>query len=523
MPTHLRALVVIMGLAVAMLWFARKFVIEKTIAPDDFKRRAGMWITLTLLMCFTYNYWLYVLISVPLLVIFGGRDSNRFCFFLFLILAIPPFPAEIPGFGVFNSLLAMDHLRWMALAVLLPAYWSLRVQPGVEPFGRTTTDVFVLAYMLLWLILQVPETTATNLFRILITLITDIFLPYYVASRALRSVRDYRDAIASFVIGLLIIAPMLVFENIRTWLLYSQIESVLGLPPWGMGGYLARDGGILRAIATAGHPIVAGYHMAVGLALAAFLYASIAKKRMWWALVFVLGCGLIAAMSRGPWVGTAAMTIVLLATGPRVASKLMQAGLLSLLVIPALLMTEQGQTIIDYLPFIGTVETRNVEGRQHLFEVAMRVVMHYPFFGSLDFISNPEIEALRGNDGIVDLVNSYVGVALASGFVGLGLFVAPFAVVILGTLRALFTLDKDSDLHLLGRTLLAAVVAILVTIGTVSSICAVSVVYLSVVGMGAGYLRLVAAAQMQGSSMPGPSRTDPPSQGARMAQPRRQH
>jgi hypothetical protein len=314
-----------------------------------------------------------------------------------------------------------------------------------------------------------------------------------------------------------------VIENLRTWLLYSQIEMVLGLPAWGYGNYLARDGGILRAIAAAGHPIVLGYHMAVGLGLSMFLYASVSNKRMWWLLFFTLLAGLIAAMSRGPWVGAAAMLVVMLATGPKVGSRMAQVGAWSLLVVPILLTTEPGQKIIDYLPFVGTVETRNVEGRAHLFEVAMQVVMNYPVFGALDFITHPDMEALRGSDGIIDLVNSYVIVALSSGFVGLALFVGPFALVVLGILRCLFSLDKNSEEHLLGRALLGALVAILVTIATVSSICAVAIVYFTVMGLGAGYVRMITSAQRAGGwagGMPVPVR---PVVNPRMAQPRRQH
>jgi hypothetical protein len=135
------------------------------------------------------------------------------------------------------------------------------------------------------------------------------------------------------------------------------------------------------------------------------------------------------------------------------------------------------------------------------------------------------MEALRGSDGIIDLVNSYVIVALSSGFVGLALFVGPFALVVLGILRCLFSLDKHSEEHLLGRALLGALVAILVTIATVSSICAVAVVYFTVMGMGAGYVRMITAAQRAGGRMGGMPVPVRPAMNPRMGQPqpRRQH
>lgn len=499
MPTHLRALVVIMVMALAVLWLMRPVATEQAITPVDYKRRATLWVWLTLIAFLSHNYWLFVLISVPLMAVAGARDSNRLSLYLFVLFAIPLFQVEVPGFGVFERLLAFDHTRWLALAVLLPAYWALRAKPEVEPFGRTWVDKFVFAYMLLWFILQLQATTLTNLFRITLYLFIDIFLPYYVASRALRNLRDYHDAFMSFVVALLIMCPLAAFELARSWLLYNGLELAMGQVPWGFGGYLGRgDGGPLRAIVSAGHPIALGYFMSVGLGLAVFLCRSVASKRTRLWICVGLCVGLLAAMSRGPWVGAAAMAVVIVFTGPRVTSKLMQVSLWSLLAIPILLSTEQGRKAIDYLPFIGTVEAQNVEFRQRLVEVSLGVLSHFPFFGALDYMSHPDMEQMRGGDGIIDMVNTYLSVAMSTGVVGLTLFATPFLLVIVGILRALYQLpDKEGELHTLGRALLAALVTIIVTIGTVAPIVAIPAVYLCVVGMGAGYLRLVRETQQK--------------------------
>lgn len=513
MPAHLRALVVILVLSLVVLWLVRGVATERSIDPQDFKRRALAWLGLTLLAFLTHNYWIYAVLSVILLLVCGGRDSNRLCFFFFVLFAVPPFQVEVPGFGVFERLLQVDHVRWLALVVLLPAYWSLRTKPEVTPFGQTTIDKFVLAYMLLWIALQLSATTLTNLFRISLYLFIDFFLPYYVASRALRNLSDYRDALMSFAVAALLMSPVAVFELGRSWLLYSGLETVLGQPYWGMGNYLERDGGILRASATTGHPIALGYVMCVALGLVTFLRLSTVSGRAWKLLVFGLCVGLVAAMSRGPWVGAAAMAVILLVTGPKVMSKLSQAGIWGLLIGPILLSTEKGQKVLDYLPFVGTVETANVEFRQRLMEVCLGVLANYPFFGALDFMSHPDMEQMRGGDGIIDMVNTYLTVAMMTGGVGLILFLGPFVLSGLGILRALYKLeDKDGELHLLGRALLAALIGIMVSIGTLSAILTVPVVYLSIIGMAAGYLRLVretseqvlpASGQMRGHGSPG--------------------
>ena len=51
--------------------------------------------------------------------------------------------------------------------------------------------------------------------------------------------------------------------------------------------------------------------------------------------------------------------------------------------------------------------------------------------------------------------------------------------------------DKDSEEYLLGQTLLATLLCILVTIATVSSISFVPLVYWSVAGMGVAYTQML--------------------------------
>ena len=99
---------------------------------------------------------------------------------------------------------------------------------------------------------------------------------------------------------------------------------------------------------------------------------------------------------------------------------------------------------------------------------------------------------MRQGQGIIDVVNTYIGVALNYGFVGLGLFVAFFAVTLLGIYRAMRSIpDKNSEEYLLGRVLLATLLAIVVIIFTVSSISIIPIVYFSVTGMGGAYVIMV--------------------------------
>ncbi len=493
MPLHLRALVVIMVLSLITLWWSRRYVAcDRAIAPEDYRRRALIWIAITLLTFLTHSYWIFALISVPLLVIYGKRDPNPLGFYFFLLFAVPPFAVVVPGFGVFDHLLEVDHLRWMSLAVLLPAFLALNADPNVPRVGSTAVDKLILAYIALWFVLQAQYTTVTNLVRITLYLFIDVFLPYYVASRALRNLQGYRDALMALVIGIGIMAPLAMFEFSRRWLIYNAVDVALGLPLWGFGNFLERGEGVLRALVSTGHPIVLGYLMMAALGFMHFLRRSVNSKLQWSLVWLVLFGGMFASVSRGPWVGAVAMFAMLVLTGPNVTSKVGKAIVAAIVLIPIALTTEQGQKMLDYLPFIGTVEARNVDFRQRLIDVSLGVLANFPWFGALDYLSHPDLEQMRGEDGIIDMVNNYLGVAMATGMVGLTLFAAPFVIVVVNLAMTLHRIpDKDNEVHLLGRALLAVIIGILVTIGTVAAIVSVPVVYMAVLGMASGYVHLV--------------------------------
>jgi len=122
----------------------------------------------------------------------------------------------------------------------------------------------------------------------------------------------------------------------------------------------------------------------------------------------------------------------------------------------------------------------------------MIVIKRNPWFGSINYLDTPEMESMRQGQNIIDIVNTYISVALEKGFVGLGLFVSFFFLTLLGIYRAMHSVqDKDSEEHLLGRVLLATLLAILIIIFTVSSISVIPIVYWSVAGLGVAYAQMV--------------------------------
>lgn len=492
MPEHLRALVFILPIAWVVFFFAKKaMTVGGPCKPEDFDRRRKLWFALTLTAFLAHNFWLFAALATIAIVFLARDEPNKCALHLAVLVCLPRLTASISGGGIVKELFAIDPLRLLALFILVPVWWQLRKRPDVEPFGKLLCDKIMIAMFALEIVLTLPERTVPSVLRdSVFYAFTNVFLLYYVGSRSLRSMQHFRDALGALTVGLWVFCALVAFEFLRRWLLYSSVERALGVS-LGDRGYLIRSG-MLRAEGTAGQSIIAGYTAAVGIGVYLYVGTLIQNKwlrRLGMALMFA---GIIGAFARGPWVGAVAIIAVFVLLGPSPLGTLGKIVGVILLSLPLLLSTEAGLTIIDHLPWIGTVDSRNVDFRENLFDVAVRVILQYPFFGNFDFALIPEIEALRGNDGIIDVVNTYIMIALKGGLVSLALFAGLVLVAMWGVFTTLLKLDKTEERHVLGRALLATMVGVLVTIATVSPIFFVYPIYWVLVGLMVGFTQLVA-------------------------------
>jgi O-antigen ligase len=490
MPDHLRALVVILVLAGLSFALARAPACAAAMKDEDFARRRNVWFALTAAAFLAHDFWLFLLFAAALLFLTVPSEGNKLALYFFVLFAVPAIDAEIPGFGLMEHFFAIDYLRLLALVILLPAWLALRARPETEPFGRSNADKLLAAYLILQFFLQLPHTTLTEtLRRGVFYAFLDVFLPYYVASRAARDRAALRDALMAFVLGALVLAPIALFEFARHWLLYPPLEEALGVN-WGLLNYLERGDGLLRAQASTGHPIILGYVLAVALGLAFYLGRFIPSTRWRKGALVLLAAGLVAAMSRGPWIGAAVMVLAFVATGPQALPRLAKLGVAALCVVPLLLVSSAGQALVDYLPFVGSVEAQNVTYRELLFEISLGVVLEHPFFGAWDFLQLPVMQQLKQGEGIIDIVNTYLGVALAGGLVGLALFCGFFLLVLYELASAMRRAgDRDGEAYALGQAFFCALLGILVMIFITSSLTLIPVVYWSIAGLAQAHAR----------------------------------
>ena len=492
---NFKALFVILCLSLPVFWIARRSACEFATNEVDFLRRRNFWIFLTVLAFASHNFWIYVVVASFVLAMGARHEPNRLALYVALMMAVPSFGATIQGFAGIQQFLQINHLRLLSALILIPAYLYIRRQTNVLPFGRTAADKCLLGYIMLQLLLQFSVSSLTALVRYSIYSFLDIFLPYYVASRGLRDIHYYRDALTTLVLAIVIMAPIAVFEYLRHWLLYSELAGSMGVVD-GMGSYMGRSEA-LRAQASTGHSIVLGY--AVTVALGALLYVRrlFSSKALVVLALILLFATFVATGARGPWVGAAAVLAVVLITGPDRMMRISKGLLIVVPVVIILSLTPFGINLFETLPFIGSVDIESIDYRRRLFDISMVVIWQNPLFGAFDYLVNPTMQELIQGDGIIDVVNSFLGVALTYGFVGLALFCGVFACAGISVWRVLRTTETTSELSLLGRSLLAMLAGILVTIVTVSSIGFIPWMYWIVAGMCVGYSQLIPEGQMQ--------------------------
>lgn len=488
MPEHIRALIVVLVVS-SLVWLSVRPAMVQIVSPQTFARWRALWYITTLAWFLAYSFWIYVGIMIVVLLVAGKREAHVFGLYLLLLLAVPPAAMPIPGLGIVDHIFVLDHYRLLALVLLLPCAWRLAQRRSTIQYFRSPVDWLVLGYLILNSILAFRGGNFTSDTRAALMLWIDVFIPYYVASRSIQSTEAFRHALVGLVLGGMLLSALAVVEVLRSWKLYEAASVALGSHSF--GAYKMR-GGFIRPAATVIDSIGLGYVIVVAAGAYLYLQRLMEGRINRYLGLLLLATGLLASLSRGPWVGGLLMVIIFVLMNPRPLKRLIQGATVAACVLLVLTIVPAGQQIITLLPFVGEEEQGNVQYRAELLPVSLPVIERNLLFGSSDFLEAPELSVMRQGEGIIDIVNSYLGVTLHAGIVGLilfsGIFISTLLVLRRGMRWARQTGDPDG--LALGRALFASVVSIMFIIFTVSSIFVVPVIYFAVIGVSCAYFLL---------------------------------
>jgi len=379
MPEHIRALIIILFLSFLVFTYIRK-TRYLGIETVDFRNNSRIFYLISLSAFLSHNYWIHILLASLIVLIKVARDDNRLPLFMLLLFALPTEKVEIPGLGIINYLVHINHQQWLMIILFIPLILKQSVAHSDNRGRLTITDGLLLSYVALTILLSFREGSITESLRFAYYQTLNILLPYYVFSRFITNLKHFRDTLFYFTVACLILALIGFFEFAKHWHLYAELKNVLGLED--KFAYLTRDN-LLRATASLDR-IPLGYVMAIALGFYLVIQHGIKSRfyqRIGWGILFL---GLLAPISRGPWVGALIIFITYLLTGKKPVQKtfLLVIGLTAFLSVASFL--PYGDRVVQLIPFVGSTDEQNIDYRQRLIENSMIVIQDNLLLGSTD-------------------------------------------------------------------------------------------------------------------------------------------
>jgi hypothetical protein len=418
---------------VAYIWFAQAvaFLLMPRAIPFAMRARAlGFW-AITVVIVLVFQNPLIALFGAAAMLVIAAPFSpaQRASFFLIAIPAVPVFivaPLPFPGI---NYLTDITHYKLTCMIVLLPV---LFLAQGGEKRQSTLSGpgAFVLIYATYATLLITLSYGITLGLRFLVDQVLLVIVPYFAVLVALRKTEDVDSFFQAFLIAALMLATVALVSTLVRWDIYAGASSLITE---------VRDG-TLRINATAGTHSLA-FHLAAGVMVLEYLRYRLAMGWVWTnVLRVVLVAGMLTADSRGALGGLVIAyglyTVIMLRSAALRAILLSAAAVGS---IGAIIWLTQGE-VATYDEF-GTFAYR-----QELLRTSIEYIGKYPFFGDRYFMQSGSFDHLIQGQGIIDITNLYLQVALTFGLVGLFFFLCVFFFPPLAMGRALLRVNRPKGI-----------------------------------------------------------------------------
>jgi O-antigen ligase len=468
MPEYVRALGYVVLLTFPVFLLARRIAVP-IVDEAEFKIWRNAWFATTCAVFLSGSFFVFAMMMLALSIYIHRHAKQPLLLYIVLMFAAPcvRMPVGIPG--IFNYIIELSPPRLLCISILLPI--GLRLLKLKENRTVFPLDLPLMGYVLVIFSLAVRSEDLNSMLRLQLAYILDIVIPYFVFSRALKSGREINQTLLAFAVGAMPLALIGSLEILKSWRVYHVVIVEWNVPQ--LTPYLFRDG-LLRAAATSVEAIAFGFMCMTGAACVLILRSD-QRLGLWRLMAFgLLFCGLLASVSRGPWLGfvlfCAVISMVRLRTSLKLGAACLPLFLIAALAVP--------QTVVDrfinLLPFVGKADVSSETYRSDLFENSLLVIERHPLFGSQQFLAQPEMQRMIQGQGIIDIVNSYLQVALEFGLVGLSLFILFFAC---NCLKLTILTFKFSWLSVNCAGVLALTLAMLFTIVTTSSVSTIPHIY----------------------------------------------
>lgn len=485
-PVHVRACVFVLAAysvaSLYILFFSRhKYLLKWSMG----------WAIITSAAFLSGHMAIFVAVVIAVSIfILPSKPSERVKYYFVLLPVIPLFVYDIPGPLGINLLLDLTYARLLTLAILVPAFIKLISQSGgiTKKFLNGPTDKLLFFYVLLLSLLAFRNTTVTSGFREALNVVAlDIFLPYYVISRSVQTLDDFRGVFMAILFSAIMLAFLGLLEQITYWSFFRYLPDLLDFRPITVNAFGEVRGMFLRTNTTMG-PITLGYFIVLALGIAIYLRELLPKQKtfLFFSLVLFLII-LISTGSRGAWLTAIALLMLYMYL------KISDRWLRIILLLGGIISVFLGKILLDV---IGGLSADSIDDhgtfqyRIDLIKTSANVIKNNILFGTDDPNRGGALESMRQGQGIIDIVNTYLALLLYYGVVGFSLFMAIFFVTLRNLYSASKSVKKYKKVWLLGNMLIAMTGATLILIGTVSSVSFIPIYYWSLIGLVSAYVRM---------------------------------
>lgn len=486
-------LALIAGAAYSFIFFTKQELIPCVL----------VWSLVTATAFLSGQFWLLVL------VLFLGSmhllKNHRHNILVYYFIALPALPLNmdygIPSpFPGTRHILIINYFRILSIFLLLPlfvkfaqdCYFSKLYHLKKIRFMESSSDFLVISYsLLLFLLTFRDEPSLTSALKNIFYIFLVIPIPYFVISRTAGTINDFKKIFSAILLVAVILSFIAYLQVALDWNIYNVLHYYLGMDADRLVFSKHYRSGFMRVEGSMEHPIAFGYFMTLALGILLVLKKQIQIKNIPFAITFLLFIGvLFLTGSRGAWLASFFLIFlfwVLSKINYNFLSIYITSGLLFLISI--------GAIAKKFLPLLDPYGT--FDYRISLIQNSLTIIRSNLWLGSASYRETSEMEGLRQGQGIIDIVNTYIQVALESGVIGLSLFILIFMVLIYKIskyLKGLSHKDAGADggeYFYLGIYLMAALLSTMLFIGTTSSLGNISIYYWALIGMSSAYLRLL--------------------------------
>ena len=406
---------------------------SRTIFLSGLGRRiVTFWIIALPLIFFIRNE-AFTLIAASFLLFLVNKKSPgsifTIAFFLGVLGAIPDwvqYHVSVPGI---NYLITLSYYKVAVIVLLAPLFFRLG---EVSRLKWNLTDSFVCTFVVVTTLLTFREGKVTSVLRFFVDSCLIYIIPYFVISRVIKSINDiHYCAVAMLVLAIIISAILFVSQVI-------QVDIYEAFNPRSKYNIIREyRGGFLRLSGPLSSPLI-GFTMLCG-----YLALDILKKHIvippviYWSIVLMFGLAVLFSGSRAG-LFSFIMGIIIYWYFIKLSSEKRLLFILSVVILLVAEMLFGISAMLLYEDEYGTFDYR-IE----LYTASWLFLQQNPLFGGQSFLDSGYFNHLVTGFGIIDIVSTYLQIALQYGFVSLILFVGMYLSIVLPLAKKLLLIGEN--------------------------------------------------------------------------------